>query len=222
MLGQGSYILADVSKLTQIHPSRVRSWFKHRPDGIGLGPIFDSDYPPVHGDYAVSFLDLIDVLVAGQFRDKYNVPMRTVRRAHTLLQKELDTKHPFCRSDLYTDRMRIFRCAANNLGEDKLSDVVSHQQFFLHIREKLDHIEYSKITQLASRWRIEQGVVLDPLISMGKPTIINTGLTTFVIANQFQANSENAALVADLYGISEKDVANAVSFEDKHGRLHAA
>ncbi len=88
MLGQGSYILAEVSKLTQIHPSRVRSWFKQRSDGTGFGPIFNSDYPPVHGDYAVSFLDLIDVLVAGQLRDRYNVPMNIVRHAHTLLQKD--------------------------------------------------------------------------------------------------------------------------------------
>ena len=213
MLGQGFYKLAEVSRLTKMNPSRVRSWFKQRPDGLGRGPIFESDYDAVRGDYAVSFFDLIDVLVAGQFRD-YSVSMRTVRRAYNVLKKELVTKHPFCHSRLYTDGREIFHLAANELGEDKLSEVVSHQQFFLYIMEKLKHMDYSEVTKLAQRWRIAQGVVIDPLVSMGKPTIENTGVATYVIANQYNANDRNSALVADLYEIAETDVANAVRFEN--------
>ncbi len=222
MIGQGVYTVAEVSRLTEMNPSRVRSWFKHRSDSAGHVPIFESDYQPVDGDYAVSFYDLIDVLVAGQFRDKHNVPMRIVRRAHSLLQKELKTEHPFCHIDLYTDGKHIFQYAATNLGEVRLSDVISHQQFFLHIKEKLSHIEYSKETMLAFRWRIANGIVINPAISMGKPTIEKTGITTYVIANQYYANMEKSALVADLYEISEDDVINAVKFEEIYGQRRVA
>jgi uncharacterized protein (DUF433 family) len=222
MIGKGVYTLAEVSRLTELHPSTVRTWFKYRSDCVGHGPIFQSDYQSIGGDYAVSFLDLIDALIAGQFRGRHKLSMRIVRRAHELLQRELDTKHPFCHSDLYTDGKRIFLFAANQLNEDRLSDVISHQQFFLHIKEKLEHIDYSKITSLASRWRIAQGVVVDPLISMGKPTIENTGVTTFVIANQYFANTKNSALVADLYEVSENDVVNAVKFEQSCKRRRVA
>lgn len=222
MLGKGSYILAEVSKLTQLHPGRVRSWFKHRPDSVGRGPLLDSDYESIENDFAVSFLDLIDVLVAGQFRDHYNVSMRVVRRAYSVLKEELNVAHPFCHSGLYTDGKRIFQLAATKLGDEKLSDVISRQQFFAHIKEKLDHIEYNKLTRLADKWRIANGVLLDPNVSMGKPTVIETGLTTYVVANQYRANAENAGLVADLYGISEKDVANAVDFEKQYGSRYAA
>lgn len=222
MIGQGVYTVAEVSRLTEMNPSRVSSWFKHRSDSVGHGPIFESDYQPVDGDYAVSFLDLIDVLVAGQFRDRHNVPMRIVRRAHSLLQKELKTEHPFCHSDLYTDGKRIFQYAATNLGAGRLSDVISHQQFFLHIKEKLSHIEYSEITRLADKWRIANGIVINPAISMGKPTIEKTGVTTFVIANQYCANMNNSALVADLYEINESDVINAVEFEQRYGLQRVA
>ena len=222
MIGQGVYTVAEVSRLTEMHPSTVRTWLKHRSDDVGRGPVFQSDYQSVDDDYAVSFLDLIDVLIAGQFRVRHNVPMRIVRRAHTLLQKDLNTEHPFCHSDLYTDGKRIFLAAANRLGEERLSDVVSRQQFFLHIKEKLEHIEYSKITKLARRWRIANGIVVDPSISMGKPTIQNTGVTTYVIANQYYANMKNAALVADLYEVNENDVVNAVKFEHRYGRRHVA
>jgi len=205
-----------------LHPNRVRTWFKERSDGSGLGPIFAADYPPVNGDLAVSFFDLIDVLVAGEFRDRYNVPMRVVRRAHSLLQTQLQTRHPFCHNDLYTDGKRIFLCVANELDEEVLSDVVSRQQFFLHIREKLAHIDYSEMTKLACRWRIISGIVIDPSISMGKPTIEHTGITTYVVANQYFANAKNKTLVADLYGIGEKDVTNAIAFEERYGGRYAA
>lgn len=213
MMGQGVYTIAEVSRLTDLHASRVRSWFKQRSDRSGYGPVFESDYPSINGDYAVSFYDLIDVLVAGAFRDQFNVPMQVVRRAHRVLQRQLHTEHPFCHSELHTDGKRIFLCAANQVHEEILSEVISRQQFFLYIKEKLQHIDYNEVTRLAQRWRVADGIVIDPLVSMGKPTIENSGVTSYVIANQYAANANNAGLVADLYGISQKDVANAVNFE---------
>ncbi len=222
MLGQGLYEVAEVSRFTGLNANRVRTWFKQRSDGSGCGPIFAADYEPVNGDFAVSFYDLIDVLVAGEFRDRYGVPMRIVRRAHSLLQTQLGTKHPFCHSDLYTDGRRIFLCVATQLHEEVLSDVVSRQQFFLHIKEKLDHVDYNEVTKLAARWRILKGVVIDPMVGMGKPTIENTGITTYVVANQYYANAKNTTLVADLYGIRETDVGDAVEFENIYGGRRAA
>ncbi len=214
MLGQGIYISAEIARLTEMHPNRVRSWFRWRSDRSAHGPLFASDYPPVDGDYAFSFLDLIDVLVAGQFRDEYKVPMKIVRRAHSVLQRQLDTKHPFCHSDLYTDGKRIFLHAAKEVGEGTLSDVVSRQQFFLHIRKELQRVDYSEANRLACKWNIAKGVVINPSVSMGKPTIRNTGIATHIIANQYYANNENAPLVSDLYGVRSKDVMNAVNFEN--------
>jgi uncharacterized protein (DUF433 family) len=222
MIGQGVYTVAEVSRLAEVHQATVRTWFKGRSDGVGLGSVFQSDYQPIDNDFAVSFLDLIDVFVAGQFRVRYNVPMRIVRRAHTLLKDELGVMHPFCHSDLYTDGKRIFIAAANRLGEERLSDVVSHQQFFLHIKEKLERIDYSEATMLAHRWRIANGIIIDPSVSMGKPTIEKTGVTTYVIANQYFANAKNSALVGDLYKVSENDVINAVKFEQVYGRRRVA
>jgi uncharacterized protein (DUF433 family) len=123
---------------------------------------------------------------------------------------------------LYTDGRDIFLCAANQINEETLSEVVSRQQFFLHIKEKLHHIDYNEMSRLARRWRITEGVVVDPSVCMGKPTIARTGIATYVVANQYNANRKNSGLVADLYGISETDVANAVTFENWYRRRDAA
>ena len=169
-------------------------------------------------------LDLIDVLVASQFRDQYKVPMPTVRNAYSVLQKELKFKHPFCLSDLYTDGKRIFSLAASKISGDEknLSDVISHQQFFLHIKEQLSHIDYGEVSKIAERWRIAQGIVIDPKINIGKPTIENTGIMTFIVANQYFANNKNTSLIADLYDLSEKDIINAVKFEEWYRKRQVA
>ena len=81
------------------------------------------------------------------------------------------------------------------------------------MQDWLKHLDYDASTKLASRWNIAEGVVVDPRISFGKPVIRSTGVTTFVLANQYKANRKNSGLVADLYDVSEEDVLNAVRFE---------
>ncbi len=220
-LGDGVYTLPEVARYTELHPSRVRAWFKGHYDGLGKGPVFKSDYRPIDSTQAVSFLDLIDVLVAAQFRG-FRVSMQRVRAAYTILQKRLETRHPFCHRDLYTDGKQIFIFAANQLGDATLTEIVTNQQFFLHVREHLMRVEYDEADRMARRWRIADGVVIDPAVSFGKPVVAPTGITTFVLANAFQANRQDAELVADLFNVGESDVRNAVEFERCYNRQKAA
>ena len=60
MLGQGTYRLSEVALYAGLPPSTVRAWFKWRSDRMGKGPLFTAEYKSVGGDFAVSFLDLID------------------------------------------------------------------------------------------------------------------------------------------------------------------
>jgi uncharacterized protein (DUF433 family) len=80
---------------------------------------------------------------------------------------------------------------------------------------KLSRITYGPTTKLAEALAISNGVVINPTVGFGKPVIANTGLTTFVVANQFHANRKNTALVASLFNITERDVKNAVRFESR-------
>jgi len=213
--------MAEVSRYTQMPPSTIRSWFRGRPDRSGKGPILHSDYAPVDESWAYSFHDMIDALVAGHLR-KSGVTMRIVRLAHQVLQQDLGTPHPFCHNNIYTDGVKVFLWTAVELDEPTLRDVVSRQQFFAHVRKDLRHIDYSDTTRLARRWRIMNGVVVDPAISFGKPVVERTGVTTFVLAGQYHANEGDTDLVANLYGVEKRNVLDAVAFEARFGRRRAA
>jgi uncharacterized protein (DUF433 family) len=199
----------------------VRSWFKWRSDRRGRGPFLKSDHHAVGGDFAVSFLDLIDAYVAEFFREK-EVKPKTIRRAYEILQGELKTQHPFAHADLCASDGRIIVRTATATKSPELIDVVSRQKWFAEIQGWTRHIHYSPATKLATRWDIATGVMIDPQIGFGKPVVQSTGITTFVLANQYNANRKDASLVADLYGVTEQNVLDAVRFESSRGSLQAA
>lgn len=220
-LGHGVYTLAEVARYTQVPAGTIRYWFKGKPAAAGSRSIFQSDYNPVDTDFALSFYDLLDALLAGQLRD-FGVPARVIRKSHTALRKLLDTPHPFCHNAIFTDGRRIFHSFIDDLGEDVLAEVVSRQQFFPRIRQVLSGVRYDPYTQLADVWHIDKGVLINPRVSFGKPVIEHTAVTTYVVANQYYANSMDAALVASLFCLKQQDVLNAVSFEKGHGSHRAA
>ncbi|MGA2232195.1 MAG: DUF433 domain-containing protein [Tepidisphaeraceae bacterium] len=220
MLGLGIYHLDEVSAYTGIPKPTLRSWFKPRSDHVGRGPVFASDYRALNGDYAVSFLNLIDAYVLSFFR-KRGVKPAVIRRAYTILQAELHTTHPFAHADLCTDGNSIIR-ESKKAGRINLIDVIDRQMVFSELQPYMDRIDYGSATRLAEAWRIANGVVIRPTVGFGKPVIENTGISTYVIANQFKANKRDAGLVARLFDIAESDVVNAVEFEAKYLRHRLA
>jgi uncharacterized protein (DUF433 family) len=205
-LGTGIYQLADVARYVRAHPSTVRSWFSTR-------ELLQAEYGRVAGHSSLSFHDLIDTLVAAQFR-RHGVMMRVVRKAYRALEKTLGTAHPFCHRGLYTDGRSIIVATAKSIRNEVLEEAISRQQLFEHIKERLDDVAHSARTELAERWSISPGVVIDPRIAMGLPVIVGTGVTTHVIHGAYHANGRDAALVGGLYGLTVSEVKDAVRFED--------
>ena len=219
-LGTGVYTVSEVSKYTRLPSSTLRYWFKGS-SGSGIKPVFYSDYDPIQSDYAVSFLDMIDALIAGELRES-GVSIRTIRKAHGILSAELDTSHPFSHEDIYTDGKSILLYAAETLENEQLYNAINRQMIFPILKKRLRHIAYCDKTKLAESWSIHRGVVIDPTVAFGKPVVEHTGVSTFVLANQFYANEKDARLVANLYRVKQRDVRNAVAFEEKHGSKRAA
>lgn len=219
-LGRGLYRLSDVARYTRLAEPRVRSWFTTRADRK-IGPVFNADYPRDDGAHVVSFLDMMDAWIAGQLRDE-GVAMRTIRAAHVALQADLGTEHPFAHSSIYTDGRRVFTDAAQVVNDPTLTEAVSHQAYFNRVRKYLKLIEYEPQSNLAARWNIAEGVLIDPGISFGQPVVLGKGVTTYVVASSYWANDGNDGLVARLFSITKKDVDDAVGFEERYGHRRAA
>ena len=213
ILGHGVYSLPEAARLTRLKPQRVREWFQGPASGPARRPVFLSDYPPVDGDRAISFHDLIELFVAGQLRD-HGVSLQTLRKVHKTLQDDLQTRHPFCRREVLTRGGQLFTLGLDEQGEEDMIEILTRQRVFPDILLPfLRRIDYDQATELARRWCIADLVVIDPTICLGKPIIEGIGIATAVLAASYDANDQNAELVADWFRVHPKHVIAAVDFE---------
>lgn len=204
-LGRGIYRVADVARYTKIPHTTIRSWFNSL-------RLFESDFVRVDKADCISFLDLIDTLVAHQFRT-HGVGMKMVRKAYNRLKDDLQVEHPFCHRGLYTDGKEIIVNAAEHLGAPSLREAVSRQHLLEHMQHVLHQVSYDEASRLAQWWNIADGVILHPAIAMGEPVINGTGLTTHVVYSVYRANGGNREIAAGIYGLSAKQVDRVVAFE---------
>ena len=207
-LGSGVYTVAEAARLVRMNQATARSWFAEADS-----PVLTSDYSRRDGDFAVSFLDLMDTHAVKRLRAS-QVPMAIIRRSYVQLAKELGTRHPFAHSGLYTDGRRVLVDLSKREGHETLRDAIDGQGFFYEMRAGLERVHYDQDTGLASNWGAYTDVLLDPQVAFGKPAVEGTATHTFVIYRQYLANDKLVPLVADLYDLSETQVEHAVEFEE--------
>jgi uncharacterized protein (DUF433 family) len=209
MLDRGIYTLSEVRRYTKVPTQTLRNWFMPPSDRTDHRPVFRSQWDRVDGDFAVSFLNLIEAHVASLFRDK-GIKSRDIRRAHEILKSRWKIEHPFAHADLRTDGKAIILASGDD--SDLLIDVIRNQMLFENAKPYLDRIVYGA-SKMAESWSIATGVQINPRISFGAPTISHGGISTRIVANQFLANGQDAHLVAGLFRITPQSVINAYQFE---------
>jgi uncharacterized protein (DUF433 family) len=214
-LGNGVYSFNEAARLTGLRTQRIREWFHGRASKSGKKPFIQGDYGSVDGDFAISFLDLIDVYVAGQLRERA-VPLQTLRRVFKKMSEDLKTTHPFSHKELQTDGEDVFIRSIDDEGKEELVEVLTRQKVFVEIIEPfLKRIDYDSDALLARRWHISNEVVVDPAICFGKPILEDVSIPTVVLFDAYRANNNDAALVGRWYKVRPEQVKAAVRFEER-------
>jgi uncharacterized protein (DUF433 family) len=216
-LGHGIYTFSEAGRLTGLSRRRVRSWFEDRNlsgKPHGRGHVFQSDYGS-HG--VISFLDLIEVLVAGHMRE-LGISLIAVRKAYAALRRYLNTQHPFSHQDLLTDGRKLFiYLEQESQNRAELLEIVSQQHAIPQVlMPYLQRVDYDRVSRLARQWNIADDIVVDPARSMGKPIVRASAMPTAVLAAAYCANGQDAERVADWYGVAPVDVEAAVRFEEHY------
>lgn len=212
LIGRGVYSFSDAAILTRLKYSRVREWFSSR-SSTNLGSIFQSDFTGHTSQPLISFLDLVDVFIAGQLRE-YGISLQTLRRVYKTLQQDLGVEHPFGRRELLTDGRRVFVAGLDSKGKQEVVEVLTRQKAFpLVILPFLKKLDFDKTSRLATKWNIAKGVVVNPGICFGQPIVEAKGIPTNLIAKAVLANGNDLHTVADWYGMTIDQVFSAIHFE---------
>lgn len=172
-----------------------------------------------HDTNFASFLDLIDLIFIKRFIDR-GFSVQKMRKA-LLEVKSLSQGHHFAQKMFWTNGAKIYMELENipDSKESAILELLSGGQWVIAptITEYADKIDFSKDSGFAERW-FPQGrnknVVVDPQLNFGSPTIIGRGIETANLYDMYLGERKSVKRVAGWMEVSEKEVENAVEFEE--------
>lgn len=214
-----AYGIAEASHYLRIPVATLRSWVRgrHYPTEAGrkyFRPVLSL---PDRDLGSLSFVNLVEAHVLDAIRRKYRIPLPKVRSAVDYVQKRFGSKHPLAEQKFDTDGVDLFVSRFEDLISASESGQLAMREL---IKARLRRIEHDA-SGLAARlypFTRQNGfdqprfVVIDPLISFGRPTITGTGITTSILAERYKAGDSMDALAED-YGCERAQVEEAVRCE---------
>ncbi len=139
------------------------------------------------------------------------VSLNRIHRQRDLLARELGVKHPFAHVKVRSDGKSLF--AILDPERNRVHKIGAGQyELPAVVREFLQHLDYDPTTNMATRWRIAPGIVLDPKRNFGAPTIEGSRLSPYAIANVWAANHRRDNDIAGWYHLTPEQVRQAVAF----------
>jgi uncharacterized protein (DUF433 family) len=197
------YTIGEASRLAGVAASTVRRWlYGYSPDP--RFPHYKS--PPVFGDDRpdtpfVSFLELVEIVIARDFRKVGNVSLDVVRQAHAQARVQWSIEYPFAHLELESLGGHIIEWIKRE-GHGKAAHALdSPAQWSLPglVAEEVQKLEYWH--DLAAKWYPvgkNVPIVVDPLLSSGLPTIAGRGVTVAAIRRRFMAGHMIEIIADDL------------------------
>ncbi len=205
-VGEGVFLIRDVSEILLLPYSKVRYWLIEFWEGR-----FSSNYRYSLGSKdsrSVNFYTLIEFYTFYQLRSK-GLSSQKIQKLYLQLSKELGTNHPFART-IHTDGKSVWYEA---LGELIKADG-KFQLDLKHILEPfLDKIEFGSNGLAEKYYPLDnsKNIVVDPNHQFGAPTITGTNIKSFVI-NDFYKSGESVESICGLYNLSEPQVLDAIRY----------
>ena len=217
------YTIPEAARLANTSPGTIKRWMLGAETSE---PIFDSSRKYALNSATVSFLQLVEIVVANYFRRKGRVSLDVVRQSYDNTKSLLDVEYPFASLKLkplaghvILDLKQVGR--GQELPAIDMAGLDTTPRFELRTRVRtrnitvLDDIEYD--TELAVRWwpmGKRRPIVIDPRFSAGLPTIPQRRVTIQNIRKRWLAGQTIEFISRDL-GLEGKTVEDALRYGEQ-------
>ena len=210
------YTVSEAARLANVSAGTVRNWVFGYPAGEGEPrPLLGAraDQGPM-----VSFLQLIEIVVAGRLRKVARAKYQAVYEAHQNARKIFGCEYPFAHIEVEALGGRIVGWLRDAAPTKSVQALDLPQQWTLPgiLHEIHQELDYER--QLAARWYpVGKGVpiVIDPLFSSGVPTIAGRGVTVGSIHKRFTDGCLSIDFIAQDYELDRTLVENAIRFAEQ-------
>jgi uncharacterized protein (DUF433 family) len=220
-IGVGVYSVPEAARLTGVSAARIRRWlkgysFKSKDEIHPMPPVWEAQLPPIDGELALGFLDLVEVRFVDAFL-KRGVSWHTLRLAAKQAKILFDTSHPFSTKRFKTDGRNIFAEIIQETKEKSLLDLVKSQYAFEKVvAPGLAGLEFAGSGESVRWWPLQRSrrVVIDPARAFGKPILDKEGVPTSILAQAYRVE-QSVERVAHWYEVDPRSVRAAIQFEEK-------
>lgn len=213
-----AYSVREAARLAKAPAATVRRWLLgYDVPGHHMEPVFGGkERPPAGEALQVSFLELVEILVAARFRRDERISLSRIRAAHEFARKELLVPFPFASFEFVEKGghlMHRFEDAEPGPG---------HMAFDLHgqwalpedVKDAFETLDFdeNRKARLAVRWfpfGRSMPIVLDPRYAGGRPVLAGTRVPVETIHDRFLAG-DSIILLADDYDIETSTVEEVI------------
>jgi uncharacterized protein (DUF433 family) len=212
------YTFSEAARFAEVAPVTVRRWTYGYTGPTGqMRPVFGPQDRAQGQAAAVSFLQLVEIVVVGRFRRR-QVTLDRLRRAHQFTRERFALEYPFASLRLKTDGVHVLQefegaepgaslLVLDRAGQLTLpGDVVQVIETFAYEDE------------LASRWfplGKNVPIVIDPHYGAGRPTIPQRRLTIETIHKRWLAG-QSFQFIAEDFDLEPLRVEEALRFAEKY------
>jgi uncharacterized protein (DUF433 family) len=222
LLSTGIYTVSEAAALLGVTKRRIRGWVAGY-EGTKRSPLIDNElgsFGRVNGRIAFSFANLMEMKFITFFEDAGLKPSY-VRSIFVEMRRLLHTMQPFATKSVFrTDGMKIMEDGASASGKI-LYDLKTHnyEMRTVVIGTLMEDVIYDAAGNARSwypRQYIAPNVIIHPRFAFGRPVLRDSAIPTRTIADAVKAERKFAIRsVATWYDVPEKQVREAVRFEDE-------
>jgi uncharacterized protein (DUF433 family)/DNA-binding transcriptional MerR regulator len=216
LVGLGLYTVKEAYLLTGIKASSIRRWL-YGYESTSKNTIEPLWHPQLESNEleGLGFHDLLEIRFVDAFR-KHGVSLQAIRLASHRAKELFESPYPFTCEHFRTDGHSIFAKVYEETGEEKLVELAKKQYVLREIIAPSLYVGIEFKHDLAAKWYPnprKKSVVLNPMISFGKPIVEDFGVPTSTLYESYCVENDKR-FVAKIFDVSVKAVSDAIEFEE--------
>ena len=207
-----AYTILEAARYLSVPAATLRYWSLGRCRYEPLVSI------PKRSPVLLSFLNLAELHVLAAIRRKYIVAMPKIRRAIEFLKANIvistDDWHPLLSAQLQTDGVDLFVEEGGNLISISQSGQIAMREIIHAALQRIDRDALGRPVRFYPFTRTNFAnaptmIVIDPVLSGGRPVINGTGIATQIVAERYKAGESITELAHD-YERPQEEIEEAI------------